>query len=511
MLSPLFDAATVASIEKLPEVSGHVALTDLEAGGFLVKIEGSRLDITRRGAAASSTRAAKSEEAPIGSAGRLAPVVHNGDVLGEVQVRSSPSNQILLTKSALVDILTPVLEKDPSTFKRLVSLPDRDDQVALEALQTAGVQVRYTGGRVEFGSRGGETETPGYSKPVSSRLNPTGRTIVLNVPLIEETRLGEVLVRIEPDGRIIVPKASWCSSWGPFDQVALARLEKIPDKSGLVALGDLSGASFRLNYNPNQMELAFNPGIEQRPRRDLNYARSGLTGSSNLAQPAIFSGFVNISGGADYSWEAPNIVSLYLDLQSAIRVAGIVLESDFTYEGSLDPLHCPIGARCLYEHMAGLKRRYSRVVYDMPEQKIRMQFGDVEQQTTSFQRATDVLGVGIEKSARKLAPGERLSPTVGSAFSIERPSDVDVVINGAITQRLRLRPGNYSVRDLPLAAGANEIEPIIMDDRGQRRTVVLSTFADAKMLAMGKSEWAASGGLPAFWSTENVPIDRGII
>src|SRR5205807_5913434 len=60
----------------------------------------------------------------------------------------------------------------------------------------------------------------------------------------------------------------------------------------------------------------------------------------------------------------------------------IVLESDFTYEGSLDPLQCPIGARCLYEHMAGLKRRYSRVVYDMPEQKIRLQFGDVEQQTT---------------------------------------------------------------------------------------------------------------------------------
>src|SRR5947208_4252043 len=110
----------------------------------------------------------------------------------EVQVRSSPDNQILLTKSALVDILTPVLEKEPSTLNRLVSLPDRDDQVALEALQTAGVQVRYTGGRVEFGSRVTETETPSYSKPVSSRLNPTGRTIVMNVPLIEgETRLGE--------------------------------------------------------------------------------------------------------------------------------------------------------------------------------------------------------------------------------------------------------------------------------------------------------------------------------
>jgi hypothetical protein len=35
-----FDAATLASIDKPTEVRGHIALTNLEAGGFLVKIEG---------------------------------------------------------------------------------------------------------------------------------------------------------------------------------------------------------------------------------------------------------------------------------------------------------------------------------------------------------------------------------------------------------------------------------------------------------------------------------------
>jgi hypothetical protein len=43
-----FDAATLASIDKPTEVRGHIALTDLEAGGFLVKIEGTHLDIRRR-------------------------------------------------------------------------------------------------------------------------------------------------------------------------------------------------------------------------------------------------------------------------------------------------------------------------------------------------------------------------------------------------------------------------------------------------------------------------------
>src|SRR5262249_34443451 len=149
-----------------------------------------------------------------------------------------------------------------------------------------------------------------------------------------------------------------------------------------------------------------------------------------------------------YSWTSPNLTSLYLDLQSAVRVAGIVFENDFTSEGQIDPLQCPLGARCLYEHREGVKRRYSRAIYDLPEQKIRVQVGDVEQAAASFQTANDVLGVVIEKSARKLAPGEHFSPTAASSFSIERPSDVDVVVNGAITQRLKLRPGNYSIRDL---------------------------------------------------------------
>ena len=47
---------------------------------------------------------------------------------------------------------------------------------------------------------------------------------------------------------------------------------------------------------------------------------------------------------------------------------------------------------------------------------------------------------------------------------MEGTFDVDVVVNGTITQRLKLKPGNYSIRDLPLMAGANEIELVITDD-----------------------------------------------
>ena len=156
MLSPVLDRPTLAAIEERPR-SAATSISPICAAGVAARVEGTRLEIVRTAAikppplVASQGRARASDTRSDG-AGRRALGEHNGDVLGEIQIRSSPSKQILLTKSALVDILTPVFEKDPSTLKRLVSLPDQDDQVTLDALQSAGLQARFNDGRIEFGA-----------------------------------------------------------------------------------------------------------------------------------------------------------------------------------------------------------------------------------------------------------------------------------------------------------------------------------------------------------------------
>ncbi|NJO34027.1 MAG: hypothetical protein HC869_13675 [Rhodospirillales bacterium] len=76
---------------------------------------------------------------------------------------------------------------------------------------------------------------------------------------------------------------------------------------------------------------------------------------------------------------------------------------------------------------------------------------------------------------------------------------MDVVINGAVVQHLRLPPGNYNLSDLPLAAGANEVQLVISDDTGDRRTLAFTTFFDSSLLAAGKSEWALSSGVPSYF------------
>ncbi len=508
MLTPLLDGdpAAVARLEALPEKNGQLTLEALSSAGFSVKAKGNKLDITRELGFPSATRpaiampktAAKASPASIGPEGRLVPLVQDGEILGEVLVRSNADNQILLPKSILIDMLTPVLEKDQAALTRLANLPDQGDQVALDALKKAGIALTFVGNRVELGVNG--DQPAGYGRAVSARLNPTGRAITVSVPLKEgDTRLGDIMVRIDPDGMILVPKAALIQQLGKaVDKPVLAQLEKLPEKNGLVALGDLGGADFRLAYDPNQMELAFYPAIEQRARNDLSLAQAGRVGSGNLVAPATIAGFVNITGGADYRWEGTGMVGLYLGLQSAVRMAGVVLENDVTYESAIDPVQCPFIAVCVYEHKAGFKRRASRLVYDFPDQQMRLNVGDVDQPAGSFQRSNDVLGASLEMSPRKLAPGQSLRPTSGSSIAIERPSDVEIIVNGAISQRLRLNPGNYNIRDLPLTAGANDVELVVTDDRGQRRTFNFNMFSDSKMLAAGKSEWAVSGGVGSY-------------
>ncbi len=533
MLTPVFDQSVLAQLESLPEADGHVALTELKAAGFAVK-EGSKgFDITRATSGTPSTptqptptmppeapapsMAAAAQPAevplPIGPEGRPVRLRHGGETLGEITLRSGTGNAVLLPKAALIDMLTPALEKDKETLTKLEAAPDSDGQVTLESLVKAGIEVRLVHVLIEFGKpvAAADLEAKGYAKPVSSRLNPTDRTIAMNVPLKDgDSQLAEIAVRIEPDGTILVPKAMLIQGLAPvLDKAALASLEKLPDTNGLIALGDLGGARFQLAYDPNQLELAFSPTVAQRAQSDLSLARPRASMSAQVEKPAIVSGYLNVIGGADYNWDGAGptslhfgqaaATSLYFELQSGVRVGSVVLENDGSVEGEVDPRSCPSGAACTYIHEAGFKRRNSRLVWDDPDNELRVQLGDVVQPSTTFQRSNDVLGVSIEKSPQKLAPGQRVGPVGRGSFSIERPSNLEILINGAVTQRLSLKPGNYNIRDLQLNAGANEIELIIIDDRNERRTLNFNIFSDGSMLAAGTSEWGMSGGVGSYF------------
>lgn len=351
---------------------------------------------------------------------------------------------------------------------------------------------------------------PEYAKPISSRLNTTGRTVAVPVPLKDGTaELGDVTVQIESDDTVLVSKSELGERLQRvLDTAARARLAGVPEQGGFASLPALTAAGIAVRFDPGLQELHLALSTDSRSESDISFASQPARPSSSLAQPALFSGYINVITGIDHLWgttpgsaggsSIEDRTSGRLELDSAVRLRDTVFENRAMYEGEVDANVCPTGAHCIYGHEPGLKRQSSRLVYDMPERLVRLEIGDTEAISSPIQRSVETLGISLEKSARKLAPGQTPAVAVRTTLRIDRPSDVDVIVNGAVLQRLHLRPGVYNLRDLPLATGANEIQLAVTDDAGARRTETFTTFAGNDQLAAGQSEWGVTAGVPSY-------------
>lgn len=268
-------------------------------------------------------------------------------------------------------------------------------------------------------------------------------------------------------------------------------IKLLPDKDGYILINAFNENGFDIKFEAASSELKFAPTIEQRGVGKLSSALSqGQTASSNLTSPASLAGYFNLRAGADYvtqSFFDPNgQTNARFGLDGAMRWRNVVLES---------------GA--VLSENGEFSRNSSRFIYDVPEDALRFAVGDVSPAKLGLQGGSDLLGVSVEKSYQKLQPGTSIHPTGSQSFRIERPSHVDVVINGHVAQRLNLRPGDYDLSDLPLMTGANDISLVIEDDLGQRRTLSFSVFSGLSLLAPGVSEWSLSAGVASRYSSKS--------
>lgn len=349
-----------------------------------------------------------------------------------------------------------------------------------------------------------------YAEEITNRLNPTGRTVTFPVPMKDNGQpVGEVLIEITADDTVLVDiatlKAQLAGLLNGATATALQSLQSA--HGGFVPIAAFERAGINLSFDSGLQELVLALSPEQRQAGDLPLGgRFGPMISSALTQPEAISGYLNVIAGLDTYWNTAGAKggiyddqpSARFEIESAIRVAGVVLDNRIAYEGDVDINVCPDSAICTFSHAAGLKRQLSRLIYDLPDEELRIMLGDTDPLATPLQRAADILGLSIEKSGRKLNPGDSIISTGSGSFRLERNASVEVFVNGASVQQLQLRPGNYTLRDLHLSTGANTIELRIVDDNGERQTMTFNSYSDPGLLAAGKNEWAVTAGLPSY-------------
>ena len=377
------------------------------------------------------------------------------------------------------------------------------------------------------------------------RLNPTGRDIEIEVPLkLDGDRLGDVTIKITADDKLFVDAKLLKTYLGktfkqeiltaaletPEDQAAQvadatvaakkepgaassivqkASIEKAPEPGQLgqekptyVALDLLIAKGLDMRYNPNDLELQVEPKVDQKVPGNISFAPKAEEDSASLEKPAYASAWLNMSMVASYvsqsSSGSTGVESPSINFDGAARIGAFVLEG----EGSFYTGDAKGFAQSYFQDYV-FYRRGTRLIYDMPDDAIRIRAGDVTPDFSGFQTSTDLLGISATKSYQQLQPGKSIRPTGASSFRIERPSTVDILIGDALVRRLRLGPGIYNLSDLPLQAGANDIKLVIEDDTGAKQTLDFTAFSGFELLAPGVSEWSAGAGVKS--------LDTGIV
>ena len=177
---------------------------------------------------------------------------------------------------------------------------------------------------------------------VTGRINPTGRVLPMSVPLVDNGRkLGEVLIRIGVDDRITVSRTQLVAVLkGEASAQVLDQLSTLPD---MVAFGELVEAGLNVSLDRLRMELVLGMSAAQRRGGDISLAAPAAPaaiGSSVLARPATVSGYVNLFADAGYLWNRDE-TALRLDIEPVLRLYGLVVESEFTWQNKVDPFLCP--------------------------------------------------------------------------------------------------------------------------------------------------------------------------
>ena len=328
---------------------------------------------------------------------------------------------------------------------------------------------------------------PAAAANTARPVNGSGHAIILTVPVMDASaNLGDILLSVDASDRMTVSSGRLLALLSTvLKPDATEQLRQALATVPAIGPDDLTPLHYAMHYNPQTIALELTIPTAMRAARAIQLAPDDSRILGNFETPAQFSAYLNLRGSIDYVDEGaqPGLGTPALFFDGATRYRGVVLESQATWQpGVVGP---------------DFQRRGTRLVYDDLPDLTRWTVGDLQTIARGFQSAPDIAGISLLRSYSALQPQSVARPTGLQSFSLERPSTVEVLVNGRLARRLRLDPGAYDLRDFPFVEGANDIRLNILDDAGRTQALDFNFFADSSQLAEGLSEFGYYAGIAA--------------
>lgn len=332
-----------------------------------------------------------------------------------------------------------------------------------------------------------ETAPIAVNQPIPQKLNPTGRTIELTVPLKDGNfYIGDIVLEIDTNDHLSFSSQRFLDLLSNLiDPKILETLRGSIGTKTSITPEDIAGSGIKVSYSPQTLELNLLIPANMRAARALQVASLDQARFGTYVRPAMASAYVNIRGSEDYVERG--VKTGFQDpvffFDGAARLGPVVLEGQGVWQPGVAG--------------APLQRQATRLVWDDTKDLVRWSLGDLIPAQRSYQSSLQMAGISAYRSYSVLEPQLVARPRGQRSFTLDRPSQVEVYVNGQLVRRIALQPGTYNLSDFPFTQGANDVRLSITDDTGRTQVLRFNIFFDQSQLGKGLSEFGFYAGVEA--------------
>lgn len=314
---------------------------------------------------------------------------------------------------------------------------------------------------------------------------PTRVLTPIQGPLTLDGRyLGELSGAVDPQGGGVVDARAFLDLVKPVvTPRQLAALQARIGGQDRAPMEDLKTDDLSLEFDTLALGFVLKLGLGARARQDLSLAIQDAVNPASFDPPARLAAGANITLGQGFDHQDSRFRPLTGSTQIMAKYGGfdgVALTGGFTYDG---------GAPERW------RREEWRLSKDLFDSAIRLTAGEFAPGVQGFQGSGRILGVSVARAYGAIRPFQNIRPSGRRQFVLERPSFVEVEVNGVIVQRLQLEPGPYSLADFPFGRGANNIRLLIEDSTGRREIAEFDIFNEATLLDKGVLDFGVSAGV----------------
>lgn len=260
--------------------------------------------------------------------------------------------------------------------------------------------------------------------------------------------------------------------------------------SGYADIEALKGVGFQFRLNRLRYTYSIQVPLSISRRLDLYAAGTGLQNRRRTRPHTPVSGYINAFSYHGFNRDAngERIYGGQTRLESNLNIGNWVFQHQGSYTDS--------------EQSRYWRNAAARAVYMQPELAQHVILGeqtpfntDWRLQPTPLGGAFDerLVGVGVNKRA-SLSDFSMVSNSFQYDFNLAQGAEVQVFINDELAYQRRLESGAYSLKDLPLTQGFNDIRVVIYKDDGQVEDFEDTYYQSATLLSSQEQEWQIAAG-----------------